>query len=301
MDFRTIAVEDGPLFREYAGKSSFLGTEVSFTDMYSWGANFGCEIAFSDGFLFLRGVPKGDESKAFYFYPLGSGDQKQALDLVLALAEKTQKKVLCAVDDQRRDVLESYFPGRFSFEEQRGSFDYIYLSSSLASLSGKALHSKKNHLNKFLKRYPEHTVEPVSSENFSDCLAVNQMWCRKRREADPAAPHCENDGEFCAVKRTLAHYDELGCRGILLRIEGKPVAFTIGTPVRDNLFVTHFEKALTEYQGAFAAVNYFFAQELTRYQYINREEDMGIEGLRKAKLSYCPAILYRKYHAKILS
>lgn len=302
MDFRPIAVADGPLFREYAFADSFMGTEVCFTDMFSWGKNFSCEIAFSDGFIFLRGVPNGDEKKAFYFYPLGVGNLKTALDTVMVLAEKTRNKTICAVDDRRKAVLEQMFPGTFAFFEKRDSFDYIYLSSSLAALSGKALHSKKNHVNKFLKTYGgDFSVEDIFPGNFDACLELNRKWCRRLRSEDPAAPHCEDDGESCAVKRTLENYEALGCRGILLRVGGKPAAFTIGTSVRDNLFVIHFEKALTEYEGAFAAVNYFFAKKLTAYQYINREEDMGIEGLRRAKLSYLPAILYRKYHAKLLS
>lgn len=301
MDFKPIAIQDGKRFREYAKASSFMGTEVCFTDMFSWGRAFGCEVCFEDDFAFLRGVPGGREEKAFYHFPFGKGKLKPALEKVISLAEQTKNRRLTAIDDNRKAILEEMFPGKFEFTERRDRFDYIYASASLATLSGKALHAKKNHLNKFLKSHEDYRVEELSPANYGDCLAINREWCRKRRADDPNAPSCEEGDEFCAVRRTLDHYGELGCYGILLKIADKPVAFTIGTPVRDDLFVTHFEKALTDYPGAFAAINNFFARRLQKYQYINREEDLGIEGLRKAKMGYNPEILYRKYDAKIIS
>ena len=197
------------------------------------------------------------------------------------------------VTQETLEEFESLFPGKFDYIPLRDDFDYIYRSEDLISLAGRKLHGKRNHLAQFNRSY-QWTYEDVTRDNFRDCLEVAHAWCLKNGS-------CGEDGrseENCAVASSLHNFEALHMKGGLIRIDGKPVAFSIGEEVNPRCFVVHFEKALDGYNGLYPAINReFAARALSGYEYINREEDMGIEGLRKAKLSYYPAILLEKYMA----
>ena len=183
----------------------------------------------------------------------------------------------------------------------RDGFDYCYDIDRLADLTGKKLHAKRNHIHRFEEHYQDWTVEEISAENLPECIQLNQDW----EDAAAAAGHEDwNAHEGCeALRRCLIHQQELGLEGLLLRAGGKPVAFTAGKSLGGDTYDVFFEKAYSEIQGAYPMINREFARWIRKnhpeIRYLNREDDMGEENLRKAKLSYHPDLLLEKYIAEL--
>ena len=175
------------------------------------------------------------------------------------------------------------------------SFDYVYLTENLINLPGKKFHGKRNHIAAFM-RENEWSYEPITADNLDECRAMNAEWERRNREKDPEAM----DDELDAINISFENYFDLGFVGGLLRANGEVVAFTFGEEMNSEVFCTHIEKAYADVRGAYPMINReFAANALSQYKYINREDDTGSEGLRKAKLSYCPDILLEKYMARV--
>lgn len=231
----------------------------------------------------------------FYTIPLGEGDLVNALDVMRQ--DAAQKGIPFALTGLTKDEvnrLEELLPGRFAYQEDRNAADYIYHSEDLIRLAGKKYHGKRNHISKF-KRLYSWNYEELGKENMEECMALAREWCVQYGCSE------ENglDKEACALRETFEHFDQLGFVGGMIRVEGKPVAFTIGEEINEEAFVVHFEKALSDYTGSYTIINReFAAYSLSGYRYINREEDLGLEGLRKAKLSYHPALLLERFNAK---
>jgi hypothetical protein len=190
-----------------------------------------------------------------------------------------------------RDELNELFPGGFKFIEQFDTCDYIYLTENLAGLSGKKYHAKRNHISKFFRTYGNTEVKILDVSTAADALKVVREWYREK-EID-----FENYGEYGVIQDAIVNLEEFSMKGALLYVDSKPVAMTLGCEISPVCFDVMFEKALTEYEGSYAVINNEFAKMLLSYRYLNREEDMGIEGLRKAKLSYHPEIVYQRFRA----
>lgn len=267
--------------------------DFSFGNLYSWSAAEHTEIAIEDGFLYLRSTFNGVTS---YAVPWGNGDMNKALARVEDDAQKrgADLSFYCVAEEQL-PFLKSYFGDRLIITDQRDYFDYIYSSESLATLQGRRFHSKKNHVNSFVKKN-RFTVEELGEDNLKECLSFSRFWhlmneSSQRLEAERQVIDC-----------AFQNFKKLDFKGILIRVDGKIVAYALGEAMADGeTFCTHFEKASPEYPSAYAAVNKFFAEILAKdYKYINREDDAGVEGLRKAKLSYQPEFLVKKYYAKVV-
>ncbi|MFY9272906.1 MAG: phosphatidylglycerol lysyltransferase domain-containing protein, partial [Thermacetogeniaceae bacterium] len=189
------------------------------------------------------------------------------------------------------------FPEKFEYSEARDSFDYVYLLEDLAALTGKKYRGKRNHVNYFMKNY-NWSFEQISPENLAECWEMNLEWCKIN--------NCMCDiqlaSEFCAVRRCFDYFDQLELEGGLLRADGKVVAFTIGEKLNSDTYDTHIEKAFSGIKGAYQTINQQFAKFIQQKHpeiiYVNREEDMGRAGLRKAKLSYHPVRMEEKYWGK---
>ena len=159
-------------------------------------------------------------------------------------------------------------------------------------MSGKKYHGKKNHVNRFFKTYPDWSYEPVTADNVEECFQMALLWRRENGcEEDE-----EKNAEMCVALNSLRLFEELKLTGGLLRVRGEVVAFTIGEPACDDTFVVHIEKARADVEGAYTVINQqFVSHEVAgKYKYVNREDDVGTEGLRKAKLSYHPEFLVEK-------
>lgn len=291
LEFHPIAITDRDWINPLLAASDFQGSEYSFTNNFIWGPQYHIEVCrFEERYL----VKSGKTSSSFLF-PAGRSDLKSAVEALLIHCRETETEFhMHGICETAKEELERCFPERFVFSEDRDNFDYIYTSQSLISLAGKKLHAKRNHINQF--KLGNWSFEKITEENQADCLRMNSEWCAENGcDEDPSKRN-----EVCAIQRAFRHYDTLGLVGGLLRLDGRVVAYTLGEPLNSNTFIVHVEKAFSEVRGAYPTINNQFVTACAgEYLYVNREEDMGIEGLRKAKLSYQPEILLTKYTAKL--
>jgi hypothetical protein len=174
---------------------------------------------------------------------------------------------------------------------ERDNFDYIYLQNDLADLSGKKYHSKRNHISAFSKKY-DWTYEPLTTENKAEFLAFSDKWYEDKGIEEDEGLRAEKK----ALGEILDSNEGIEYKGAMIKIEDRVVAITLGSPINSQTFDIHYEKADKDFSTAYALINREFAsRELSDYKYINREDDLGLEGLRKAKLSYKPHIILEKY------
>lgn len=284
IDFAPVSIEHKEEYKKLLSECGEVGCEFSFANLYLWGRQsiafrHGCALLFSQ---FNR--------KSVYPFPVGNGDTKAAVDAIIDDAEA--RGITCRITGmtaERKELLETLYPGKFSFHCDEGSFDYVYAIDDLADLAGKKYHSKRNHYNRFAEIYEGFAVEPITESNAEKIKLAAEKWYKERLEADPNA---DLEMERVALMRALKHMDALEMDGIALTLDGEVMAFTLGSFLSENTFDVQFEKALSAYNGAYAAVNCEFARYLRdKYPsllYLDREEDMGLEGLRKAKKSYHP-------------
>lgn len=272
------------------------GCEYNCANLYLWGrqraAFYGESLVFFSQF----------NRKSVYLFPLSRGDIKPALDAIIHDAKV--RGIPCRITgllEADCQTLETLFPGQFRFHVDRNSFDYIYSIEELAELKGRKFQRKRNHLNRFRANYEGYTVEPITDENTPEVTLLLDKWYADRLLADP---HADFIMEQKAIYKALRHRQELGIEGITLRYNGQLVAMTMGSPLSGDVFDVQFEKALDSADGAYPAINWEFARYLrAKYphlRWLNREDDLGIEGLRKAKLAYCPDHMIEKRWACLL-
>lgn len=189
--------------------------------------------------------------------------------------------------------LEAIRPGYYSVEEDRDNFDYIYAAQDLIELEGRKFHSKKNHINRFLREYGEYyEYSSLSREIVPECIKTAIEWCKRRGCAEDKSLQAEKE----AIIDVLSHFEQLQLKGGVIRINDKVEAFTFGEKLNPEMALIHVEKANPEINGIYTMINSEFCrQEWIHMKYINREEDMGLEGLRKAKQSYHPVKMIEKY------
>ena len=188
--------------------------------------------------------------------------------------------------------MEQWYPDRFQIEYNEDVADYVYESEKLATLSGKKLHSKRNHINKFKAVYEGRwSYEPITKDNLEECFQMALKW----RNENGCEDDEEKNAEICVTLNSLRLFEELELVGGVLKVDGEIAAFTIGEPICEDTFVVHIEKAFADIDGAYTMINQQFVQHACMdYKYVNREEDTGAEGLRKAKRSYRPVFMVEK-------
>jgi hypothetical protein len=301
-EFKRPALEDRGWVEELLALGEERGCEYNFSTLYLWCHAFHVEVArVGDFFTEWLCAPNG----CHYLFPVGRGDLGQALDALRADSRRRGVPFsLTGVNPEDRETLEALCPGRFQYTPNRFSFDYLYDIHRMADLGGKKLHAKRNHIHRFEENHPDWTFEPLCRDNLGECLAMNAQWHRQNNTgADGAVLDNSLGEEETAIRKAMEQFDTLGLEGGLLRTEGQVVAFTVGDKLHANsdTYNVHFEKAFGEVQGAYPLINREFARWVREnhpeIRYLNREEDMGLEGLRKAKESYYPDLLLEKYLA----
>jgi hypothetical protein len=296
LPFKPIAIEDKEAITAYTYPGHYLNCDFAFANMCSWRFLYDSEYAIINDFLFIRFYveEKGRRHKA-YMFPVGNGDLKQAVRLLEEDAE-SDGHALCilGVTPDSRNELETILPGEFKYLPERDYFDYIYLREDLQSLKGKKFQAKRNHINKFKSRYT-YIYQPITPDIVPLCLELECKWYQANRtDEDAEALNHESRSMVFA----LNHFEALGLTGGAISVEGEIVAFTYGSPVNHNTFGVHVEKANVRYEGVFSVINQAFASHVpAHFLYINREEDLGLPGLRKSKQSYNPVILLEKHSA----
>ena len=319
--FKSPELNDREAAAKAVADSGYTGSDAGFANIYLLRKKYGTQIAFQDGFLFR--YYNGVGSRRGYAFPLGAGDPQAALALIAEdVRESGRPLEFCLVDEPRAQILREYFnagaksvEATINFEENRGDSDYIYSAESLATLAGNLYRKKRNHISRFTRSYQQFELRHITPENVDVALDIEKQWlksvagetaCEPTCECEEAArAECSEDeksrmAEYCAIKESLRHFAALGMKGAILYAGEVPVGMTMASEIIPGVWDIHFEKVIGEYadNGGYAVINKLFAERLVAAgaTLINREEDIGLEGLRKAKLSYYPLTILDKTH-----
>lgn len=285
LEFKKIELEDIEIYNEFTKNNRLFSCENPFVNLLVWQKAYGNMLAVSDGNLFLK---SGEGKEPLFRLPIGNDTKKALAEIFEYCSPKKPTFWIC--EDEINNGIPDIINDNYNFYESRDDFDYIYLQEDLATLSGKKYHSKRNHISAFSKKY-NWRYEKITKENIKDVKLCAQKWYKDRGSDEHLL--CEKEG----IEVILNNMDALGVVGGAIYIEDFVVAFTLGTALNSEVFVTHIEKSLPEFAESYTVINREFAKnELSQYKYINREDDMGIEGVRKAKLSYKPEVLLKKYY-----
>ena len=290
LKFKPIQLSDKQAIDSCLSDNIHRASDYCFANLFAWQAMFETTFAIEQDTLFVR--YRNRKGNCSYLFPIGKLPLEQSVAMILADSESGSCNCtfeMRAVTVGMWDALEAAMPGVFQFSHDRSTDEYIYTSEKLISLAGKKLQSKRNHINRFKKDNPDWQYSAlVSCEELHECVEMLDKWENKYHD-DAQQSLCF---DYLATKIMLDNYDALGLRGGFIRVNGKIVAFTIGEPLTKDTYVIHVEKAYSEMNGAYAIINQQFVEnETAAFTYINREEDMGIENLRRAKELYYPDIL----------
>lgn len=286
--FRKPVIEDKPWVTGYIKQKKTRSCEDTFGNLLLWARFYNIRIAEVEGMLVSAIM---GETLSFH-YPYGVGDAKKCIESLMEYSEEQgQEFRMHCVTPEEFEELESLFQGEFEIEYDRDIADYVYEAEKLRNLSGKKYHGKKNHVNKFKKTYENWEYISMTGEHAEEAFQLLLKW----KELNACMENHEKNAESCVASNYLRLFDELDVCGGILRVNGQAAAFSIGEQVCDDTMVVHIEKALTEYEGAYTMINQQFVEhECQHVTYVNREEDTGDEGLRKAKLSYRPVFMVEK-------
>ncbi len=293
INFRNMELNDKKRYQEYLNQNTPRGCEFSFANLYMWGLQ---KIAFLHDHVVLY---SRFDDHCFYPFPLGNGDKKAVLE---AIFEDAKERGVCpcltGLNEEAKEIMEALYPGQFYFHANRSGFDYVYDINDLADLKGRKLHRKRNHLKHFKKHHPEFKVTPITLENMDKVRAFVSDWYQTKLSEHPEGDY---HNEQAALEKAFTFYNDLEMEGLLLEENDEVLGFTMASPMSSDTFDVHFEKAFGDIDGAYTTINSEFANYIrTKYpqvKYLDREEDMGIPGLRKAKMSYFPHHLVKKYRA----
>lgn len=287
LNFKPITLADKELLDTYFKRENSRNCNNSFANVYLWSKHYNVKFTILHDML----VFKEHSELGGYTFPLGEGDVKKVIDELMALCEEAKEPFcLYSITKDQFEQLEQLYPGKFQVEYNRDDADYVYEVSKLIALEGKDYRAKRNHINRFMENN-EWSYEDITDENLQDCLVMAQAWRMQNLcDEDP-----DKTAEMCVTLRALKERKEIGLIGGLIRANGKVVAFTLGELLTEDTFVVHIEKAFADVQGAYPMINReFLEHHVKELTYVNREEDMGSPGLRKAKLSYRPAFLVER-------
>jgi Uncharacterized conserved protein len=296
LQFQQITISDKKKIDTCLQGNDYRVCDFCFTNLFAWQSKFKTLFSIVEETLFL--CFEDDDCQQYYFMPVGKMPLEKSFSLIKEDAEKRgipfQMK---GVSEKMWKQIQEIMPNKLCYENDRNNAEYIYLSAKLISLRGKKLQSKRNHINQFKTKHSDwQYVSIQTKEDCAECLSMLEAW---EAENNP------NDGwalryDFIATKTMLDNFHYLQLRGGIIRANGKIVAFTIGEPLTSDTFCVHVEKAFSEINGAYAIINQqFIEHEASDFTYINREEDMGLENLRKAKKSYYPDILLQEGVVKL--
>ncbi|NMM63845.1 DUF2156 domain-containing protein [Clostridium sp. P21] len=294
MNFKKLTLEDKDLFQRYTSPYTFLSCEYSFTTLYIW--KDACDVKYTIYKNALIIKKRDFEGKYHFIQPLGykKEDLKDIIEVLIKYKEENNIKYLF------KDLEESFICeikalfsniDDFYIKEDRDNFDYLYEAKRLMSLSGKKLHGKKNHYNNFVKNYEYEVVEIKGEKVIRDVIEKAQQLYEEREDED-----CMLYYELQAIKDIVSNMNKFLLKGIAVYVNGKLEAFSIGEKLNKDLAVIHIEKANKNINGMYSFINRTFIEKcFNDVKIVNREQDLGLEGLRKAKMSYYPLKLEKKF------
>ncbi|GAA0862436.1 DUF2156 domain-containing protein [Paraclostridium tenue] len=296
MIFKEIDINAYEELRPFFNSVDYEACEYCFTTLYMWRHTYKTSYYIGDEFAIIVGEYEGDR---FSVLPLAKKDKiHKALDFMIDYFKTEDHQIyLRAVTKEVVELLQKDYPGKFKYIEERDYFDYVYDAESLRTLAGRKNQKKRNHVNYFLKEYEgRFEYKKLEEKDFDECIELLKSWANNKAEHGDIDDGI--DDEFIGVKKIFDNYDvlkqDVKIAGIY--IDSKLEAFTIGENINENMAVIHIEKANPEIRGLYPYINQqFLAHEFKDVELVNREEDLGIEGLRKAKLSYHPCKFVEKY------
>lgn len=291
IQFKKLDPANKAAYDEYLLNCGMRGCEYNFANLYLWGRQRAAFI--NDSLVFFSQF----NQRSVYLFPVCRGDLKQTIDAIIHDAHARDIPCrLTSLSHEDCDTLEALYPDKFRFHHDRNSFDYIYNIEDLATLKGKKFQKKRNHLNKFKQTHPDYRLEPLTDENTPIVEDLLNRWYKQRLEADPSADFYM---EQIALAKALRHRKELDMEGLVLMDGEEILAMTLGSFLGGNTFDVQFEKAIDEtaYVAMCSGFAGYLMDKYPHLQYLNREDDLGIEGLRKSKLAYNPVMLIEKHWA----
>jgi hypothetical protein len=284
---KPLTIADKAILRPYFDAFEVRASEISFTNLFMWRHKYHFHYEILEGFLYFINVKNPDTR--YYSQPIGDyTDAGRLKESLAALKAREGEVVFKKVDGTFLEAVRTLgIP--HEAREERDAFDYLYDFQGLRDLPGKDYHKKKNHVNKFLKTYENWQYLKLDEDTLPLARAVNDAWFEGVEEADLLS-------EKQAIEEAFNHMKALDFTGGLITIDESPAAFTLGEALNGDTLVVHIEKALGPYQGLYAMINQQFLQHQPEgFVHVNREQDLGIEGLRKAKLSYRPVGFVAKH------
>lgn len=294
IEFRKITVSDKEKYEKAMNDAYTRGCEFSFANAFMWGEQRICEICGQTVMLATFG------EKTIYPFPLGKGEKRPAIEAIISDSkERGIPCVISGIPADGKELFERDFSDVFEISTNEGSYDYVYAVSDLADLVGRKYASKRNHCKRIETEHPDAKAVVVTEELFDKIRSLCESWYAERSVGED---------DFClerlAIARALENYKALGLVGIAIMDKDELLAFTLGSRMNEDTFDVHFEKARSEVIGAYALVNREFARHVREnypeIKYLDREEDMGLPGLRKAKESYYPHHRIVKYKARLV-
>ena len=300
IEFKEISLENKNEIEELIRENKGNDSEFTFTNLFIWRKSYHTVYTvISDIPCFVYRHEGVSCAAAIPVKPNGNKElEEKCVNAASALKKYfSEKKETCNLyifEEEIAKKISENVPDVSLYKEDRDSFDYVYLVKDLTDLAGKKFHGKKNHVNKF-KRLYNWRYMPLNAEMADSCLDVFCRWCKLKGEEKKGC--CE---EYDSVNELVSNWDKLDVKGGCLFVDETMVAFSIGEQLNPEMAVIHFEYADNEYEGVFPMMNQQFLINCWQdYKYVNREEDMGIEGIRKAKESYRPIFLVPKYIVKL--
>lgn len=270
-------------------------SELSFTNLFMWRYKYQFHYVILENFLWICNIK--NDSTYYFSQPIGDYSDSERLfksieTLQRLLSDKSMPLIIKKADQRFVEVARriGFSP---TVEEERNAFDYIYDFPELSALAGKKYHKKKNHINNFMKSVPDFTYIPLTPSTLPLLVQAYQNWFDENPREGLEQDYAE---EKQAIKEALDHYELLGFNGGMIEIDGKIEAYTLGEALNNDTLLIHIEKANNAIPGLYPLINQLFLQnQIQSFTWINREQDLGLEGLRKAKLSYHPAFFIEKY------
>jgi hypothetical protein len=291
LNFEPISLDRQDEYHEaLTGCPQLLTSDFSFANVFGWADHYGLEWAFHSGLCFIRQT----KPEPVCWAPVGPWE---AYDWAGCRA-MTEGRKFVRVPEALTRLWSIAYGNKMTITESRAHWDYVYSVEELISLKGKAFHKKKNLLNQFKKNYL-YSYESMAPECVEEVLEMQDEWYKWYEENNPSeALKAENH----AITRVLQHIDQIkGLMGATIRVDGKVIAYTVAEPLCEDSLVIHFEKGDIRFKGVYQAINQMFLEnDGAEYTNVNREQDLGDEGLRKAKLSYNPTFFLKKFEAELL-
>lgn len=287
INFKQITLSDKKAIDACFEGNTYRACDFCFANLYSWNARFKTVFAIIHRTIFLR--LQESDGQLYYMMPIGKMPIRDAFELIVKDARENRIPFqMKGISNKMWEVIQREIPGEFRRLPDRNNDEYIYFSEKLVKLSGKKLQSKRNHINRFKADNPDWVYFPlISKTELDECVAMLDEW----ENVNAMKIDFSQRYDYIATKIMLENFEYLQLRGGAIRVNGKIVAFTIGEPLTADTFVVHVEKAFGEMNGAYTMINQqFIEHEASGFTYINREEDMGMDNLRKAKMSYYPDI-----------